>query len=29
MHFDKQTRSLWFGTDANQVGRIMMQPSSR
>lgn len=27
MHFDKQTRALWFGTDANHVGRIMLQPS--
>lgn len=25
MHFDKQTRMMWFGTDANTVGRIALQ----
>ena len=25
MHFDKKTRSMWFGTDANTVGRIALQ----
>jgi virginiamycin B lyase len=27
MHFDKKTRSMWFGTDANQIGRISLQPA--
>jgi len=25
MFFDKKTRTMWFGTDANQVGRIALQ----
>ena len=25
MHFDKKTRMMWFGTDANKVGRIALQ----
>jgi virginiamycin B lyase len=25
LHFDKKTRMLWFGTDANQVGRIALR----
>jgi virginiamycin B lyase len=25
MHFDRKTRSMWFGTDANNVGRIALQ----
>ena len=25
MHFDKKTRTMWFGTDANKVGRIALQ----
>jgi virginiamycin B lyase len=25
MHFDKKTRMMWFGTDANTVGRIALQ----
>ena len=29
MHFDKKTRTMWFGTDANQVGRIALQTGSR
>jgi len=29
MHWDAKTNSLWFGTDANSVGRIALQPSSR
>ena len=29
MHWDEKTNSLWFGTDANQVGRLQMQPGSR
>jgi virginiamycin B lyase len=24
MHFDKKTRMMWFGTDANSVGRIAL-----
>jgi virginiamycin B lyase len=24
MHFDKKTRTMWFGTDANKVGRIAL-----
>jgi virginiamycin B lyase len=27
MHFDKKTRMMWFGTDANKVGRIALQKS--
>ena len=27
MHFDQKTRTMWFGTDANQVGRIALQSS--
>ena len=27
MHFDRKTRTMWFGTDANQVGRIALQGS--
>ena len=27
MYFDKKTRTMWFGTDANQVGRIALQKS--
>jgi hypothetical protein len=25
MHFDRKTRTMWFGTDANNVGRIKVQ----
>jgi virginiamycin B lyase len=25
MYFDQKTRTMWFGTDANQVGRIALQ----
>lgn len=25
MYFDRKTRSMWFGTDANNVGRIALQ----
>ena len=28
MHFDKKTRTMWFGTDANKVGRIQLQKSN-
>ena len=27
MYFDQKTRTMWFGTDGNQVGRILLQPS--
>ena len=27
MHFDKKTRTMWFGTDANKIGRIALQPA--
>ena len=27
MYFDKKTRTMWFGTDGNQVGRISLQAS--
>ena len=25
MYFDRKTRTMWFGTDANNVGRITLQ----
>jgi len=25
MYFDNKTRMMWFGTDANKVGRIALQ----
>jgi hypothetical protein len=25
MSFDRKTRTMWFGTDANNVGRIKLQ----
>ena len=28
MYFDSKTRTMWFGTDANNVGRIKLQKTN-
>lgn len=27
MHFDAKTGTMWFGTDANKIGRIVVRKS--
>jgi virginiamycin B lyase len=29
MYYDKQTRSIWFGTDSNTIGRAVVKPPRR